>query len=262
MNRFEESSAPQNANNQVENQATGESAAEISAETTALPALESAGSEARGVGARFIVGFAAAGLLLAGVVGVWTLQSTSETAQAKQDSAARETAIESVSDSPDAETTSAESTSSRPEAAGTASASPAQPGTAASTLGSTQLTADPFLPPNAWSGRSSTPAAEPQVPTSVAPGQPSVNPVPTTVTPQQPGNLPPLPSFPIPTDILPTDVETLLPSPSQSSGVPTPTVTTTELPENTETQGSPMSANREANGAARAVETAPTDTTR
>ncbi|MBF4553028.1 hypothetical protein [Corynebacterium suicordis] len=262
MNRFEESSAPQNANNQVENQATGESAAEISAETTALPALESAGSEARGVGARFIVGFAAAGLLLAGVVGVWTLQSTSETAQAKQDSAARETAIESVSDSPDAETTSAESTSSRPEAAGTASASPAQPGTAASTLGSTQLTADPFLPPNAWSGRSSTPAAEPQVPTSVAPGQPSVNPVPTTVAPQQPGNLPPLPSFPIPTDILPTDVETLLPSPSQSSGVPTPTVTTTELPENTETQGSPMSANREANGAARAVETAPTDTTR
>ena len=96
----------------------------------------------------------------------------------------------------------------------------------------------------------------------MAPGQPSVNPVPTTVTPQQPGNLPPLPSFPIPTDILPTDVETLLPSPSQSSGVPTPTVTTTELPENTETQGSPMSANREANGAARAVETAPTDTTR
>lgn len=119
------------------------------AATTAFSPVES-----RGVGSRAIAGFAAAGLLLAGAVGAWTLQSSNDTVAARQRAVSEQTSMSaedsasSPSSSSDASRPSNSNRPGSPEASSRGTSRPQSQGQSnIAPLGN-----DPYLPPNAWDG--------------------------------------------------------------------------------------------------------------
>lgn len=134
-------------------QSSDENSIEREDSTTAATAVSPV--ESRGEGFRFIASFAAVGLLLAGVVGVWTLQSSNDDAEARQRAIAEQSALSgsestSASESGNSTATSDEATTSAPSdnPQSPRSERPAQ----TSTKSVTPLGNDPYLPPNSWDG--------------------------------------------------------------------------------------------------------------
>lgn len=196
-------------------------------------------SDSRGDGARFIVGFATAGLLLAGVVGVWTLQSTNESAQSHQDSAPDQTQISELSDSSSTQS-QRPTTTTRPSSSSHAGHNHSNPnGSNSGSSNNSQnndylmsMGEDPYLPPNSWDGQQSE---------SVVPPRSGSNGYPSYSTPTQAPSAPatsPSQSAGGNESTTPDDssdtaetTDPITPSPSQVM----PSETTTDLPGVTET---------------------------
>lgn len=191
-----------------------------------------ASSESRGVGARFIAGFAAVGLLAAGAVGVWTLQTTNNSAQARQESVAEQSQVSELT----GESSSNERQPADPRDATSEARTPSTSGNSSGSHSSgrngsvSAMENDPYLPPNSWSGR--VPSTQSQ-PSSFAP---SVEQSPSTVS-EPSTQAPSAPSQPNSwTDDLglPDDpggiFDEITPGTSEATTEPQPTETLTELP--------------------------------
>lgn len=191
-----------------------------------------ASSESRGVGARFIAGFAAVGLLAAGAVGVWTLQTTDNSTQDRQESVAEQSQVSELT---------GESSSNEPQSANPrdATESPRMPSAAGSSSAShsserggslSSLQDDPYLPPNSWSGHFFSTQSQPS---SIAPSveqSPSSVSEPSTPTPSAPSQ----PNSWTDDLGLPDDpggiFDEITPGTSKATTEPQPTETLTELP--------------------------------
>ncbi|QNH96465.1 hypothetical protein [Corynebacterium anserum] len=209
-------------------------------EPTTASASVSPAQSPRGEGFRFVAVFAAAGLLLAGLVGVWTLKASNGDPDARQRAISEQSLLDKSEDSSASETNKRTDTSGKAKTNTSAhKAHTAQPGYASGegTQNVTPLGNDPYLPPNSWNGGSRNDASEApisptetlfSVPTSettaVAPPSGSKPSKPTTpAAPKPPAPVFPAPSIPLKLDffpggtVAPTATMTQLPSDSKSS---------------------------------------------
>ena len=194
-----------------------------------------ASSESRGVGARFIAGFAAAGLLAAGAVGVWTLQTTNNSAQARQESVAEQsqvselTGVSSSNERQPADPREATSAARTPSTSGNSSGSHSSGRNGSASA----MDNDPYLPPNSWNGQARS--SQPRPSSSVPSGGEN-----TSTNTQPSAQAPSAPSQPNSwTDDLglPNDpggiFDNITPGTSETTTKPQPTETLTELPTST-----------------------------
>lgn len=234
-------------------------------------------TESRGVGARFIAGFAATGLLLAGVVGVWTLQSTNGENEARHNTVSDQSTIGPMSSehaSPSSSSRHSQREQSSPRQRETPrSSTPRNFGRPQNDEGLeaggnfvAPLGEDPYLPPNAWEGQQSSDTATQQPETSQTNPAPATQPQPQTSESSKPGHL----NWPY----KPEDIWDILNPEPSNPGPATPTETTTELPSPTKpsqpetsqpqptpNKGTPESGDGEDHSANGERSAEPTDTT-
>ncbi|AHI04350.1 hypothetical protein CFAL_08955 [Corynebacterium falsenii DSM 44353] len=166
---------------------------------------------------RFVVGFAVIGLILAGIIGVWTWQATSKgSASSSNVSVTDDDLAESSPTTSSAKDTPSTSPSRQP------SVSRTRPTDESTKNNVAPLGADPYLPPNSWGG-TETGLAQPTatlVADAIDPnGTDTTGPTgqtgPTTAKPTSPNFIPPLPTQ-VPTQVpaLPENV----PNPGHNLG--------------------------------------------
>lgn len=194
-----------------------------------------ASSESRGVGARFIAGFAAVGLLAAGAVGVWTLQTTNNSAQARQESVAEQSQVSELT----GDSSSNERQPADPRDATSEARTPSTSGNSSNSRSSERngsvsaMENDPYLPPNSWNGQAQSSQPDPSYSAPSGGQNTSANTQPSVQAPSTPTQ-----SNSWSEDLdLPSDpggiFDAITPGTSEATTEPQPSETLTELPTST-----------------------------
>lgn len=254
--------------------ATTEQDQDSAAATTAFSPEES-----RGIGSRFIAGFAAAGLLLAAAVGVWTLQASNDTVEARQRTLSEQTSISESStgqSSPSPRSTTSPTKPEQPRTPENSGLGGSQREGAQQLSNVSPLGDDPYLPPNAWGGEHKDYTEAPAETAFAEPPQQSAPETPQGLSTSEDNlNLGDLPQMELGDDNLP---DFLAPSKGQDDNEdgpvdtesPSPTVTVTDLPtdtsESSNASESPTTANydgstKSTNATESENQPTPTDTT-